>query len=115
MVGQVEPTGLALLALAGEEVADPRVGRSVDYLDRTLSARTPTSSLGYGLMGLSAWADPPAESGAWLEAAYRRAAGSGGPRTVHLALLCLAALGRRGPLIAIARKDPASHDAPPRR
>ncbi|HEX8199638.1 MAG TPA: hypothetical protein VF590_04070, partial [Isosphaeraceae bacterium] len=98
---QIEPTGLALLALAGEESADARIGRSVAYLNRTLSAQTPSTSLGYGLMALSAWADPPAESGAWLEAAFRRvAAGEGGPRTLHLALLALAALGRRGPLVA---------------
>ena len=50
----VQPTGLCLLALAGEDDASGRTDKSIDYLRRELSARTTTESLCYALLGLAA-------------------------------------------------------------
>jgi hypothetical protein len=95
---QIEPTGVALLALAGEEIHDPRPERSLDYLHRELSATTPPVSLCYGLLGLAAHGRLPADASAWLATAAERVARRrAGPHVA--ALLRLAALGSKCPLI----------------
>ena len=50
---QVQPTGLALAALAGEADIRPKVQGSLDFSRTTLSRRTTAASLGYALMGLA--------------------------------------------------------------
>ena len=50
----VQPTGVCLLALAGEADASGRIAASVDYLRRTVPDQTATASLCYGAMGLAA-------------------------------------------------------------
>jgi len=70
----VLPTGIALLALLGEEAAtDPRLPKSIEYLRGELSAGTAAVSLAYGLLGLTAHGARPAEAEAWLAAAGERA------------------------------------------
>lgn len=88
---QAMPTGVALLALAGEKVPNGRLERAIEYLERTLSAQTSTVSLCYGLMGLAAHGRSPAEAPAWLEAAARRTMHERAP--FKAALLALAADG----------------------
>jgi hypothetical protein len=86
----LQSTGLALAALAGEPLAAGHVRQSLEYLDRTVSAETTTASLCYALLGGAAHAWRPPAANAWLEAAYRRTSrGDGGPH--KLALLALAA------------------------
>jgi hypothetical protein len=93
----LEPTGLAMLALAGEADTTGRIAKSLDYLARELSLRTAAASLAYGLMGLAAHDRLPVNAGSWLEAAYRRtAAHEAAP--YRLALVALAALGADSPL-----------------
>jgi hypothetical protein len=89
LLPHVEPTGLVLMALGDEQIADPRIERSLQYLERELSADTTTASLCYGLLGLAAHDRRIANQGNLLETAYRR--------TVHrdaspykLALIALA-------------------------
>jgi hypothetical protein len=72
LLPHLEPTGLVLTALADEPTADPRLERSLAYLERELTADTPTASLAYGLLGLAAHNRTPSEQAIWLEAAYRR-------------------------------------------
>jgi len=93
----LQPTGLTMLALAGETNADPRIAKSLNYLARELSPRTPAASLAYGLMGLAAHGWPQDSANSWLEAAYRRtiALGSSPHR---LALIALAAMDAQSPL-----------------
>ena len=50
----VEPTGLTLVAIAGEKIQDPRIELSLKYLEASLSAATTPISLSYGLLGLTA-------------------------------------------------------------
>ncbi len=102
VMGQVlrphlQPTGLAMLALAGEPDQSGRITKSLDYLARELSPRTATASLAYGLMGLAAYDRFPAIAHSWLEAASRRTL-EREPASFRLALVVLAAMGAESPL-----------------
>jgi hypothetical protein len=88
---QVEATGVAMLALAGEANTDPRVEKSLIYLEKNISSETPTASLCYGLMGLTAHDRRPALADSWIAAAIDRQI-SGESSAFKLALLALAAL-----------------------
>ncbi len=94
-----------MLALSGEPDGDGRIRKSLDYLLRELSPRTAAASLSYGLLGLTAHERAPQNAQAWLEIAYRRTIGRE-PAPYRLALLALAALGDRCPLIPIAATRP---------
>ena len=72
LLPHVQPTGLAMLALVGESDKGGRIERSLEYLTNSLSARTTTASLCWGLLGLSAHARRPADADLWLESAYGR-------------------------------------------
>lgn len=94
----LEPSGMALLALAGEPNAPGAFESSIRFVRESLTADTPTASLCYGLMGLAAHDVEPAEAHEWLDAAYRRTVDrhSSGAK---FALLALAAAGRGCPLV----------------
>jgi hypothetical protein len=98
---QVEPTGVTLLALVGEQINDPRIELSLQYLSETISAETTPISLGYGLLGLTAHKRRPAAAEQWLETAYQRTA-KRDAAPISLALLVLAAQGIECPLIKYA-------------
>ena len=94
LLPHVQPTGLAMMALAGEEIGDPRTELSLRYLERELCRETTTASLCYGLMGLSAHGRRlPVDRHAWLRPAYRRVVHQGAS-AYKLALLALAAAAR---------------------
>jgi hypothetical protein len=86
----VQPTGLALAALAGEPTAASACQRSLAYLTAELSPRTTTASLCYGLIGVGLHGHRPPEANAWLEAACRRTL-SRDASPYKLALLVIAA------------------------
>jgi hypothetical protein len=94
----VQATGVCLLALAGEPIDDPRIQRSVDYLQAELNDKTTTISLSFGLLGLAAYNSSPATADAFLAAAARRTLDRDGG-AYKLALLALAALGHNSPLV----------------
>lgn len=91
------PTGLVLLALAGETDASGRLGKSVDYVRAAIGPQTTALSLAYGALGLSAHEGLPEGVEAWLAAAAERTRRRPGPLP-RLALLALAARGREGPI-----------------
>jgi hypothetical protein len=67
------------------------------YLRNSLSARTTTASLCWGLLGLSAHDQRPADADLWLESAYGRTIRR--DRSPYkLALLALAAAPAKGTL-----------------
>jgi hypothetical protein len=105
----LQPTGLTMMALAGESDADGRVNKSLDYLNSELSPRTPAASLSYGILGLAAHGRLPRNSQSWLEIAYRRTIDRDGA-PYRLALLALAALGPETPLITLPRKASLNPD-----
>jgi hypothetical protein len=94
----IEPTGVALLALAGESVDDPRIELSLKYLTNAVTAETTPISLSYGLIGLTAHHRRPAESAQWLEGSYRDTV-KREASPLAIALLVLAAQERDCPLL----------------
>jgi len=67
---QPGPTGHALLALAGLEPEGPIIDRAVDYLHASLPGTRAPRSLGWGLLGLSAWGRMPQVAEEWLAEAH---------------------------------------------
>jgi len=93
----VQPTGIALLALAGEQDQGGRIAKSVHWLKRALNKDTTPVSLAWGLMGLAAHGVTVPAAANWLEiAADRVKSHDGSP--LKLALLALAAGGAKGVL-----------------
>jgi hypothetical protein len=109
LLPHVQPTGLALLALAGEADRDGRINRSLDYLSAVLSAKTTSASLAYGLLGLAAHGRFPAYANRFLDPAYQRTLRRDGA-AYQLALLGLAAQGLDSPLVALPAQG-AKHRA----
>jgi hypothetical protein len=101
---QVEPTGLAMLALAGEQSDDLRIPYSLQFLTENLSATTTTISLAYGLLGLAAHQKTPVDSSAWLEMAYQRTVNRE-LAALPIALLTLASQGSDCLLLKIDRQQ----------
>ena len=98
----IEPTGITLVALAGETIDDPRIERSCNYLESAITAETPPISLSYGLLGLTAQGRPPANLDERLETAYRNTVRRD-PSPLALALLVLAAQESNCPLIEFTK------------
>lgn len=86
---QVQSTGLAMLALAGEENNDLHVGASLDYLEHTIGPETTTSSMCYGLLGLTAHGRRPLQAANFLQQAFEREM-SRGTSEYKLAMIALA-------------------------
>lgn len=89
LLPHVQPTGLALLALAGEATSDPRIEESLYYLERELATPQATASLCYATMGLAAHGRRPAESADLLQQALERELNRV-PSCYKLALIALA-------------------------
>jgi hypothetical protein len=102
LVPHLEPTGLAMIALAGERDPSGRVEQSLDYLEANLSPQTTAASLAYAVLGLAAHGRTPSDLNARLATAAGQTVrrGASPPRR---ALLALAALGDACPLIALTR------------
>jgi hypothetical protein len=98
---QLEPTGLALLALGPRRDFSGRVDAACNYLLRNISAQTPSVSLSYAVLGLAARDQLPIGYDAWLAAAYQRTAKQGGD-ALATSLLLLAALGPQSPPLTLA-------------
>lgn len=86
----VQPTGLAMLALHDENIDDPRIGRSLEYLEGALSERTATSSLCFALMGLTAHDRRPQNADELISACLQRLVDQQSLSCHKLALLALA-------------------------
>jgi hypothetical protein len=69
----VQPTGVAMMALAGETETHPRTEQSLKYLEQALAADTTMASLCYGVLGLAAHERRSNEHSAWVRKSYERA------------------------------------------
>jgi hypothetical protein len=85
-----ETTGIALTALAGQP-SDSRIEAGIVYLSHELRRVRSPMSLGWGLIGLTAWGRRPDEASVWLEECARRALCTA-PNAMYDALLLLADL-----------------------
>ncbi|MFV1964578.1 MAG: hypothetical protein ACC628_04090 [Pirellulaceae bacterium] len=91
------PTGLAMLALNGEDRSDPRLRKSLSFLANHVSADTPVLSLGWALLGLAAHGRWPPEANDWLARISERMRPGQRP-PIQTALMLLAALAEDAPL-----------------
>jgi hypothetical protein len=83
-------SGIALMALAGES-SGKHIEQSIAYLERSLERVRSPLSLGWGLLGLTAWRARPGRADDWLaECATRTAKGQ--PNNLQDALLLLASV-----------------------
>jgi hypothetical protein len=89
----IQPTGLVLAALHGEDQAGCYVEKSIAYLQEAVSARTATASLCYAVLGAAVHGTRLKGTQEYLTAATRRTLQRDGS-PYKLALLCLA--GRCG-------------------
>lgn len=103
----VEPTGLTLMALNGEDVKDARVEKSLKFLEDSISVQTTPISLSYAVLGLTAHDRRPSTTATWLETVYRRSIRRQTSSPLSLALLVLAAQGKNCPLMQSNRESPA--------
>jgi hypothetical protein len=88
----IQPTGIGLLALAGEEDPSGRIAKSLAWLRRSIGPQSTPTSLAWALLGLTANNARPPECDQWLEAAAHRVKRH--DASPHkLALLALAAKG----------------------
>lgn len=95
---QIEPTGLAVVALGGARDASGRLDASIKYLRSSVNEQTPGVSLAYGLMGLAAQDAWPSQAETFLESAYQRSQAQQ-PEPLKLSLLLLAARANDCPLL----------------
>lgn len=100
----LQPSGLVVLALGGREAeGEPRIEKSLHYLETTIDGETAAASLSYSLLALAAHGRRPAKADEWIDAALSKPTidlGAGGMRRP---LLALAALGERSPLVELTR------------
>lgn len=73
----LQPTGLAVLALAGEEDPHRRLDRSLDFLATNTTSATASMSLAWSLLGLTAHGRRPPAASQWLQAAAERSRHAG--------------------------------------
>lgn len=99
----VQPSGLALLALAGDAQAPVRCAASLRYLRSSLMQNLTASSLAYALLALQAHEAPVEEAGALCEAAAQRTRTWAAYRP-RLALLALAVAEERHVLLPVQRE-----------
>jgi hypothetical protein len=113
LVPHVQPTGIVMLALAGENVNDPRLNLSLEYLARTIDASTTAASLSYALLGLAAHGRlvsngrPAADARKLLEGAIAKPTFELGASVPRRSLVALAALGEQSPLVKLSREGTA--------
>ena len=108
----VQPTGLALLALAGEPVDDPRSKQSLAYLQESVDGSTPVSSLCWALIALASRQKFPPIADRWLESAYHRVQRS--DASIHkFALIALALQKGNSALIELPANGQHSSDTLP--
>jgi hypothetical protein len=92
LLPHIQPTGLALLAVHGENDHDGRIERSVDWLQGAIDGQTAAASLAYAVWALSRYGRKAANVKSWLALAGKRKATLSSPYRMALLLLAGAAL-----------------------
>lgn len=109
----IQPTGIVMLALAGTDSQDPRIGKSLSWLDSELNAETTTASLSYGLLALAAHDRERTDASKLLEAALKKPTSSLGAALPRRTLAALAVLGKRSPLTTLGLQQAAETNQRP--
>ncbi len=95
-----DTTGAALVALAGVTPRE-KVNASIRYLEEAVKRVRAPLSLGWALLGLTAWNARPAAAAAWIEEALAASDRLGPYETGSLAVLLTAALAPQGLLAKV--------------
>jgi hypothetical protein len=99
----VQPSGVTMLALRDEFDVDRKIALTLKYLAVSVNAETTSASLAWALLGLAAHDRTPLEADKRLAEAYQRTMKR--DKSPHkVALLALAALGTKSPLITLQTK-----------
>jgi hypothetical protein len=98
-------TGMALTALQGF-VEEPSISKSVQYLRGTVDQLRSPLSLGWAILGLSAWDQRPANAQETLSSCFETYLSSDAFRLDQIAILVLAYLGDSG-FIELLRSEEA--------
>lgn len=108
----VQPTSLALVALAGEPAAIAQTKPSLTYLQETVDGSTPVLSLCWALIALASQQIFPPMSERWLESAFHRIERT--DASIHkFALIALALQKANCALIELPAKGQHSSTTPP--
>ncbi|QDS98968.1 hypothetical protein [Adhaeretor mobilis] len=91
LLPHVQPTGIAMWALADHPTDDPRVTASLDYLLRKIEADSSAASLSFALLGLTAHDQRPSKANELVLRKLKHLDEIGSKATYPLSLLLLAA------------------------
>lgn len=89
LVPHVQPSGIVMQTLAEQNVEDPRIPLTLDYLENSLAEDLATGSLSYAVLGLGSHGRRPALAKSLLNQQIQRAV-SGSTSLYKLSLLALA-------------------------
>ena len=103
----IQPTGIVLLALAGEADRNERVLKSIAWLEQSIDENTTIGSLAFAAMGLAAHDRSPVDILSRLEFALAKPTATLGAALPRRSLAALAMLGPRNPLVKMSREGAA--------
>lgn len=93
LLPHVQPSGIALWAIAGNQVNDPRIERTLEYLESAVTDDLATPcSLAFALLGLTAFERRPQDADTLIANHLNRLTSKELPGTYYQSLLLLAAL-----------------------
>ncbi len=95
----LQPSGMLLLALAGEDDPSGRNEKSIQFVTQALDSSTTTASLNWSLLGLAAVGKTPDDADQWMEQAYLRLHRT--QSIYRLALLANATQGAESPFVRL--------------
>lgn len=105
---QIQPTGIVLLALAGDANQSERVLKSIAWLEQSLDESTTIASLAFAAMGLAAHDRSPVDILSRLEMAAAKPTAAMGAALPRRSLAAIATLGAQNPLVIMSREGAAA-------
>ncbi|MBA4020379.1 MAG: hypothetical protein C0483_24725 [Pirellula sp.] len=103
----IQPTGIVMLALAGDADRNERVLKSIAWLEQSIDERTTIASLAFAAMGLAAHDHSPVDILSRLDIALAKPTATMGAALPRRSLAALAMLGARSPLVVMSREGAA--------
>jgi hypothetical protein len=100
----IQPSGLVMLAIPYEAATEPRVAKTLKYLEQVVDDTTTAASLAYALHGLAAHGRKHPRADELLAAAVTKPTLDLGASGTRRPLLALAALGNKSPLVELSRE-----------
>jgi hypothetical protein len=104
----IQPSGLVMLALPYEAEGEPRIDKTLNYLEQVVDETTTAASLAYALHGLAAHGRKHPRADELLAGAMTKPTLDLGAYGTRRPLLALAALGAQSPLVELSRQGAPS-------